>query len=140
MNRRAATKTNKAMTGATALAFACLLLAACSDDTPPPPPKPVPATVAGEKVEGLVTVSGDDSVAARLTWQRPVVTLDPDDLPVSDPSAMNFGSGSTGDAKAWKDIWGAGQGIGAVQDVVPVADLVAQMTAQYEQARARLSL
>ena len=66
--------------------------------------------------------------------------LDPDDLPVSDPSAMNFGSGSTGDAKAWKDIWGAGQGIGAVQDVVPVADLVAQMTAQYEQARARLSL
>jgi nitronate monooxygenase len=66
--------------------------------------------------------------------------LDPDDLPVSDPSAMNFGSGSTGDAKAWKDIWGAGQGVGAVTEVVPVADLVAQMTAEYEQARARLSL
>ena len=66
--------------------------------------------------------------------------LDPDDLPVSDPSAMNFGSGSTGEAKAWKDIWGAGQGIGAVKDVVPVADLVAQLTAEYEQARARLSL
>jgi nitronate monooxygenase len=66
--------------------------------------------------------------------------LDPDDLPVSDPSAMNFGSGSTSDAKAWKDIWGAGQGIGAVKDVVPVADLVAQLTAEYEQARARLRL
>jgi nitronate monooxygenase len=66
--------------------------------------------------------------------------LDPDNLPVSDPSAMNFGSGSTGDAKAWKDIWGAGQGIGAVKDVVAVADLVAQLTAEYQQARARLSL
>lgn len=64
--------------------------------------------------------------------------LDPDDLPVSDPSAMNFGSGSGSDAKAWKDIWGAGQGIGAIQDVVPVAELVAQLTAEYEDARTRL--
>ncbi len=72
----------KAMAGATACVFACLLLSACSEaPPPPPPPKPVPATVAGEKVEGLVTVTGDDSVAARLTWQRPAVTLDPDDLP-----------------------------------------------------------
>jgi nitronate monooxygenase len=66
--------------------------------------------------------------------------LDPNDLPVSDPSAMNFGSGGTSDAKAWKDIWGAGQGVGAVKEVVPVADLVAQLTAEYRQARARLSL
>jgi nitronate monooxygenase len=66
--------------------------------------------------------------------------LDPNDLPVSDPSAMNFGSGGTSDAKAWKDIWGAGQGVGAVKEVVAVADLVAQLTAEYQQARARLSL
>ncbi len=62
--------------------------------------------------------------------------LDPDDLPVSDPSAMNFGSG--GSAKAWKDIWGAGQGIGAIRDVVSTSDLVQQLTAEYEDARQRL--
>ncbi len=66
--------------------------------------------------------------------------LDPDDLPVSDPSAMNFGSGDGSDAKAWKDIWGAGQGIGSISDVVPVAELVETLIQQYAQARARLSL
>nr|WP_256435418.1 nitronate monooxygenase family protein [Aeromicrobium sp. CFBP 8757] len=65
--------------------------------------------------------------------------LDPDDLPVSDPSAMDFGTGGS-DAKAWKDIWGAGQGIGAISDVVPVAELVEALTTQYQQARTRLSL
>lgn len=66
--------------------------------------------------------------------------LDPDDLPVSEPSAMDFGSGNTSDAKAWKDIWGAGQGVGAVTDVVPAAELVARLAAEYQQARARLAL
>jgi nitronate monooxygenase len=66
--------------------------------------------------------------------------LDPDDLPVSDPSTMSFGSGGGADAKAWKDIWGAGQGIGSVTDVVTVAELVARLSAEYEQARTRLSL
>ncbi len=60
--------------------------------------------------------------------------LDPDALPESDHSAMNFGSA----AKAWKDIWGAGQGIGAVDAVVPAADLVARMAAEYQAARTRL--
>jgi len=64
--------------------------------------------------------------------------LDPDALPVSDPSAMDFGTAAASDAKAWKDIWGAGQGIGAVRDVVSVEELVEQLTAEYEQARARL--
>ena len=63
--------------------------------------------------------------------------LDPANLPVSDPSAMNFG----GDAKkAWKDIWGCGQGIGAVDAVVSTADFVAQLKRQYAAARARLAL
>lgn len=63
--------------------------------------------------------------------------LDPDNLPVSDPSKMNFG----GDAKkAWKDIWGCGQGIGAIQAVQSTADLVAQFKAQYQAARAKLAL
>ena len=66
--------------------------------------------------------------------------LDPDDLPVSDPSAMDFGSGGGSDAKAWKDIWGAGQGIGSISDVTTVDELVRTLAAQYRQARARLAL
>jgi len=64
--------------------------------------------------------------------------LDPDTLPESDPSAMNFGSGSNSGAKAWKDIWGSGQGIGAVDAVVPAADRIARMATEYHAARARL--
>ena len=60
--------------------------------------------------------------------------LDPDALPESDPSAMDFGGG----AKAWKDIWGSGQGIGAVDAVVPAKDRIAQIAAEYRAARARL--
>ena len=64
--------------------------------------------------------------------------LDPDKLPESDPSAMNFGSGGNSDAKAWKDIWGCGQGIGAVQEILPAADLVARLQREYAAARERL--
>ncbi len=63
--------------------------------------------------------------------------LDPDNLPRSDPSAMDFGAGKP---KAWKDIWGSGQGIGAVDRVLSTADLVARLTREYQAARARLSL
>ena len=63
--------------------------------------------------------------------------LDPDNLPVSDPSKMNFG----GDAKkAWKDIWGCGQGIGAITAVLSTAELVAKLRSEYMAARARLAL
>jgi nitronate monooxygenase len=62
--------------------------------------------------------------------------LDPDDLPVSDPSTMNFGGGAT---KAWKDIWGCGQGIGVVDEVVPAAALVDRLAREYEAARSRLA-
>ena len=63
--------------------------------------------------------------------------LDPDHLPESDPSKMNFGGGA---AKAWKDIWGSGQGIGAVREVVPAAQLVARLKREYAAARERLAL
>jgi len=66
--------------------------------------------------------------------------LDPDNLPVSDPSKMNFGSGGNTDAKAWKDIWGCGQGIGAVREISSTADLVARLRREYDAARARLQL
>jgi nitronate monooxygenase len=61
--------------------------------------------------------------------------MDPDNLPESDPSKMNFG----GDAKkAWKDIWGCGQGIAPVKAVVPAAELVARLQREYDAAKARL--
>jgi nitronate monooxygenase len=63
--------------------------------------------------------------------------LDPDNLPVSDPTAMNFASDKT---KAWKDIWGSGQGIGAVSKVQPAADYVAQLKCEFAQAKARLAI
>ena len=64
--------------------------------------------------------------------------LDPDKLPESDPSKMNFGGNAA--AKAWKDIWGCGQGIGAVKAVVPTAVLVDRLAAEYQAARERLKL
>jgi len=63
--------------------------------------------------------------------------LDPDKLPEADPSKMDFESASGG-AKAWKDIWGAGQGIGAVKAVEPVAALVDRLVQEYEVARGRI--
>ena len=65
--------------------------------------------------------------------------LDPDALPESDPSAMDFGSGGTSDSKAWKDIWGAGQGIGAVSDIVPAQVIVDRMVEQYRAALADIA-
>jgi nitronate monooxygenase len=64
--------------------------------------------------------------------------LDPENLPESDPSAMDFGSGGNTDAKAWKDIWGCGQGIGAVDATVSVAELVGRLVREYEDALGRL--
>jgi nitronate monooxygenase len=63
--------------------------------------------------------------------------LDPDNLPVSDKSKMSFGSGS---AKAWRDIWGAGQGVGLMDDVPTVAEMVERLKQQYQAARERLGL
>ena len=66
--------------------------------------------------------------------------LDPEALPESDPSKMNFGSGGNTKAKAWKDIWGAGQGVGAVKEVLPAAELIARLQREYQAARERLAL
>jgi nitronate monooxygenase len=60
--------------------------------------------------------------------------LDPDDLPESDPSKMNFASGSS-KAKAWKDIWGAGQGVGGVREILPTSDLIARLSREYDEAK-----
>jgi nitronate monooxygenase len=63
--------------------------------------------------------------------------MDPDNLPESDPSKMNFGG--AGDAKAWKDIWGCGQGIGVIKEVTSAGDLVARLKREYAAARARIA-
>ncbi|MDP9592280.1 UNVERIFIED_ORG: nitronate monooxygenase [Shinella zoogloeoides] len=64
--------------------------------------------------------------------------MDPDHLPEADPSKMDFETATSG-AKAWKDIWGCGQGIGAVKSVAPTAELVARLEQEYAAARARVT-
>lgn len=66
--------------------------------------------------------------------------MDPDNLPEGDLKTMNFGGNDGSKAKAWKDIWGSGQGIGAVDAVVPAGDYVAKLAREYAAARARLGL
>ncbi len=66
--------------------------------------------------------------------------LDPDNLPEGDVSTMNFKSGGESAAKAWKDIWGCGQGVGAVNEVLSVADFIDKVEGQYVSARKRLQI
>ncbi|MBS0278535.1 MAG: nitronate monooxygenase [Proteobacteria bacterium] len=65
--------------------------------------------------------------------------LDPDDLPVSDKSKMNFGSGGNTKAKAWRDIWGSGQGVGQIHDAPTVEELISRLEAEYRDARQALA-
>jgi nitronate monooxygenase len=65
--------------------------------------------------------------------------MDPANLPESDPSAMSFGSGGSEKTKAWKDIWGCGQGIGAVKEVLSAGDFIDQLASEYAAAKARIA-
>ncbi len=96
--------------------------------------------------QAIVDCNSDDIVYSNLftgvhgNYLAPSIRaagMDPDHLPESDPSAMSFGSDRT---KAWKDIWGCGQGIGAVTAVRPAGEFVAQLRREYQEARARLAL
>lgn len=66
--------------------------------------------------------------------------LDPDNLPESDPSKMSFGGGDGSKAKAWKDVWGCGQGIGGVTEVQGAGEYIGRLRREYEEARAKFSL
>jgi nitronate monooxygenase len=97
----------------------------------------------------IVASRGDDIVYTNLftgvhgNYLAPSVLaagLDPANLPTSDASAMNFGSGGNSKSKAWRDIWGCGQGIAAIKDVATVAEFVDQLAAEYEQAKAELAM
>ncbi|MDA9920753.1 nitronate monooxygenase family protein [Gammaproteobacteria bacterium] len=94
--------------------------------------------------EMLIESAADDIVYSNLftgvsgNYLKPSIKnagLDPDKLPEADKSAMNFGSGGNTDAKAWKDIWGSGQGIGGIKDDPSVGDLVERIIEEYNQAK-----
>ena len=96
--------------------------------------------------QSIVDCGAEDVVYTNLftgvhgNYLRPSIVnagLDPEHLPESDPSKMNFGSGAG--AKAWRDIWGAGQGIGANREVAPAADYVALLIEQYRAAQRRVA-
>ena len=96
--------------------------------------------------QAIVDSNSDDIVYSNLftgvhgNYLAPSIRaagMDPENLPVSDPSKMNFGGDKS---KAWKDIWGCGQGIGAIDKVQPAGELVAKLKREYAEARARLAL
>jgi nitronate monooxygenase len=96
--------------------------------------------------QAIVDGTSDDIVYSSLftgvhgNYLKPSIRnagLDPENLPESDPSKMDFGGGDSA-KKAWKDIWGCGQGIGAVTEVSSTADYVARLKREYEDARRRL--
>ncbi|HEY2050465.1 MAG TPA: nitronate monooxygenase family protein [Caulobacteraceae bacterium] len=95
----------------------------------------------------IVEHGGEDIVYTNLftgvhgNYLRPSIVragLDPDDLPHADPSKMNFGSGGNQDAKAWRDIWGCGQGIGAVKEIQSAGELIDRLAIEYEAAKSAL--
>ena len=97
--------------------------------------------------QGIVEGSAEDIVYTNLftgvhgNYLKASITaagLDPDNLPESDPSAMNFGSGGGSDAKAWKDIWGSGQGIGSIKSVQTAGDYIEQLIGEYAAAKAKI--
>jgi nitronate monooxygenase len=99
--------------------------------------------------QAIVAGSSDDIVYSSLftgvhgNYLKPSIVaagLDPDNLPEADPSTMSFGGGEGSKKKAWKDIWGSGQGIGAVKQVLPARELVGRLQREYVEARRRLAL
>ncbi|WP_343806209.1 nitronate monooxygenase family protein [Marinobacterium maritimum] len=95
----------------------------------------------------LIDCTADDIVYSSLftgvhgNYLKPSIKaagMDPDNLPDADKSTMNFGSGGNTSAKAWKDIWGAGQGIGRIKDVPTTAELIARFVEEYESAKHEL--
>lgn len=106
------------------------------------------ARAADSYKQAIIDSSADDIVYSSLftgvhgNYLRSSIVnagLDPDNLPESDPSKMNFGSGGNTEAKAWKDIWGSGQGIGTITAVESVEERTARFAAEYHAAIAALA-
>ncbi len=97
----------------------------------------------------LIESSANDIVYSNLftgvlgNYLKPSIQnagLDPDNLPTADKSAMNFGSGGNTDSKAWKDIWGSGQGIGLIEDAPTVESLVERIRAEFNEATSEFNI
>ncbi len=106
------------------------------------------ARASDEYKKAIVECNSDDIVYSSLftgvhgNYLKPSIVaagLDPDNLPEGDVSTMKFSGGEGSKSKAWKDIWGCGQGIGAVTEVTTVAAYVARLKREYDAARARLA-
>jgi nitronate monooxygenase len=94
----------------------------------------------------VTTSSAEDIVYSNLftgvhgNYLKPSIVaagMDPENLPVSDPTKMNFGTDASGERakpKAWKEIWGSGQGVGSVSKIVPAAELIARFKKEYDEA------
>jgi nitronate monooxygenase len=107
------------------------------------------ARASDEYKQAIVDGTSDDIVYSSLftgvhgNYLKPSIRnagMDPDNLPEGDPSKMNFASGEGSKGKAWKDIWGCGQGIGAVHAVTGAGEYVERLKREYAQARDRLAL
>ncbi len=105
------------------------------------------ANASDDYKDAIVQYGADDIVYTNLftgvhgNYLKPsIVTagLDPENLQVSDPSKMDFGSGGNTDKKAWKDIWGCGQGIGAIKKRGPAGDYIAQLEREYAAAKNKI--
>ena len=105
------------------------------------------ANASGDYKRGIVEGGMEDIVYSSLftgvhgNYLRASIEaagMDPDALPEGDPSNMSFKSGGKGEAKAWKDIWGCGQGIGAVEEIRGAGDYVAELVAEYDAAKEAL--
>jgi nitronate monooxygenase len=101
-----------------------------------------------EYKQAIVDGRAEDIVGSNLftgvygNYLRPSIVragLDPDNLPQGDVKTMNFDGAGGSKAKAWRDIWGSGQGIGAIKKVVPAAELVARLSSEYMAAKARVA-
>ncbi len=98
--------------------------------------------------QAIVDSSGEDIVYSSLftgvegNYLRSSIEaagMDPDNLPTADKQSMNFGSGGNTDAKAWKDIWGSGQGVGSIDSAPTVQEIVDQLKVEYKAAKVRIN-
>ena len=106
------------------------------------------ANASADYKQEIIESSGEDIVYSSLftgvhgNYLRGSIEkagMDPDNLPSADKTTMNFGSGGNTDKKAWKDIWGAGQGVGLMKDAPSVASVTEQLEQEYRAALSRLA-
>jgi nitronate monooxygenase len=106
------------------------------------------ANASDEYKQAVIDHASSDIVYSNLftgvhgNYLRPSIEaagMDPDNLPESDPSKMSFSSNESTDAKAWRDIWGCGHGIGAVKELLPAKEVISRLEREYQTAQKRIA-